>query len=518
VFDLLRQAGMTTVFGNPGSTELPLFRDFPDDFRYVLGLQEAIVVGMADGYAQATNHAAFVNLHSAAGVGNAMGAIFTAYRNRTPLVVTAGQQARSMLPFDPFLAATRATELPQPYVKWACEPARAADVPLAIARAIQVANQAPCGPTFVSIPVDDWDQPAATTPVRVCAGRQPLGVPDVSPLTRALISSRAPVLVVGQELDSAEGWQAAIALAEHYQAAVWAPPMYGRCGFPQSHPLFAGCLPAKPEAILQVLQAHDLIVVLGAPAFTYHVEGQPPFVPAATPLFQITEDASLAAAAIAGESWVGDCVGAIKALLAQAGPAVSISRPAHLRRPATATDRLTAGVLVQAIHELRHPDSLIVEEAPTTRDHIQRHLPIDRPMSYFACSSGGLGFGLAAAVGVALAKDDKQVIAIIGDGSCMYASAALWTAAAFKAPLKIVIVNNGGYAALDRFASHFGMEAAVGTRLDRLDFVALAQAQGVVASRVAAPAALRPALRALFDSNGPALLEVMVTRDSVAMS
>ncbi|MFP3247279.1 MAG: thiamine pyrophosphate-binding protein, partial [Paraburkholderia sp.] len=130
VIDFARRVGMTSIFANPGSTELPMFRDFPADFRYVLGLQEAVVVGMADGYAQASGNAALVNLHSAAGVGNAMGNIFTAFRNRTPLVVTAGQQARSILPFEPFLAASQATELPKPYVKWSIEPARAQDVPL----------------------------------------------------------------------------------------------------------------------------------------------------------------------------------------------------------------------------------------------------------------------------------------------------------------------------------------------------------------------------------------------------
>ncbi len=149
---LLRDLGMTTIFGNPGSTELPMFRDFPDDFRYVLGLQESVVVGMADGYAQATRRAALVNLHSAAGVGHAMGNIFTAFRNRTPLVITAGQQARSILPFEPFLFAGQATELPQPYVKWSNEPARGEDVPAAIARAYYMAMQPPCGPTFVSDP------------------------------------------------------------------------------------------------------------------------------------------------------------------------------------------------------------------------------------------------------------------------------------------------------------------------------------------------------------------------------
>src|SRR4051812_29175465 len=163
---LLRAHGMTTIFGNPGSTELPMFRDFPPDFRYILGLQECVVIGMADGYAQATRKPTLVNLHSAAGVGHALGNIFTAWKNRTPLVVTVGQQARSILPYDPFLFAQDATLFPKPYVKWAIEPARAEDVPAAIARAIHVAMQPPCGPTFVSIPVDDWDRPCAPIEAR----------------------------------------------------------------------------------------------------------------------------------------------------------------------------------------------------------------------------------------------------------------------------------------------------------------------------------------------------------------
>ena len=167
VVHLLRSFGMTSIFGNPGSTELPMFRDFPQDFRYVLGLQEAVVVGMADGYAQATRKAAVVNLHSAAGVGNAMGNIFTAYMNRTPLIITAGQQARSILPFDPFLYSAQAAELPKPYVKWSCEPARAQDVPLALARAYYIAMQPPCGPVLVSVPADDWDQPCEWVEPRV---------------------------------------------------------------------------------------------------------------------------------------------------------------------------------------------------------------------------------------------------------------------------------------------------------------------------------------------------------------
>src|ERR1700745_3320917 len=164
--DLLRAFGIRKVFGNPGSTELPFLSDWPDDIDYVLGLQEASVVGMADGYAQATRNAGFVNLHSGAGVGNALGNIYTAHRNQTPLVITAGQQARSILPLQAFLYAERASEFPRPYVKYSVEPARAEDVPAAIARAYYVAMQPPCGPTFVSIPIDDWTHPAQAVPAR----------------------------------------------------------------------------------------------------------------------------------------------------------------------------------------------------------------------------------------------------------------------------------------------------------------------------------------------------------------
>src|SRR5438874_8402222 len=189
VLDLLRAFGMTSIFGNPGSTELPLFREFPNDFRYVLGLQEAVVVGMADGYAQATHNAAFVNLHSAAGVGHAMGNIFSAHKNRTPMVITAGQQARSIMPFDPFLFSAQATELPKPYVKWSCEPARAEDVPFAIARAYYIAMQEPRGPVLVSIPADDWDRPAEFVADRVVSTETRPEPPVLAQIGEALDAS-----------------------------------------------------------------------------------------------------------------------------------------------------------------------------------------------------------------------------------------------------------------------------------------------------------------------------------------
>src|ERR1700730_3477262 len=217
-FDLLRGFGIDTVFGNPGSTELPFLDAWPNDIRYILGLQEASVVAMADGYAQATGNAAFVSLHSAAGVGHALGSIFTAYRNKAPLVIIAGQQTRVMLQSDPYLFATSASEFPQPYVKWSCEPASAESVAAAIARAYYTAMERPCGPTFVSVPTDDWD--VLTEPIEVRKISYDLA-PDPEALQQvadALNSSEHPALIVGPGVDQEGVWDSVIKLAERTRA------------------------------------------------------------------------------------------------------------------------------------------------------------------------------------------------------------------------------------------------------------------------------------------------------------
>jgi benzoylformate decarboxylase len=222
--NLLRTLGLRTVFGNPGSTELPLFRNFPADFRYVLALQESIAVAMADGFAQATRNAALVNLHSSAGVGHALGNIFTAFRNQTPLVVTAGQQARSILSYEPYLFAQSAAEFPRPFVKWSCEPARAEDVPAAIARAYYVATEPPYGPTFVSIPVDDWDRPADKIEARTISARNPGDPALLSTVAKHLADSNRPAIVVGAGIARDGAWDEVIRLAERHRARVWVAP------------------------------------------------------------------------------------------------------------------------------------------------------------------------------------------------------------------------------------------------------------------------------------------------------
>src|SRR5665213_169059 len=313
--DLFRQFKMTTIFGNPGSTELPLFRNFPADFRYVLGLQESLVVGMADGYAQATRNAGLVNLHSAVGLGHALGSIFTAYKNQTPLVVTAGQQARSILPFEPYLFAAQATEFPKPYVKWCCEPARAEDVPAAIARAYYVAMQVPCGPTFVSIPVDDWDRACDSVDARQVSTSIRGDAALIARVADALDRAENPVLVVGASVARDNAWDEVIALAERHQAKVWVSPRSGRNSFPENHRLFAGFLAADRAEIVASLSGHDVIVVLGAPVFTYHIEGFGPHAPPGAQLFQLVDDPAIAAWAPIGLSVVTSLRHGIRDLL-----------------------------------------------------------------------------------------------------------------------------------------------------------------------------------------------------------
>ncbi|MEO0032971.1 MAG: hypothetical protein RIS94_2729 [Pseudomonadota bacterium] len=506
---LLRDLNMTTVFGNPGSTELPMFRDFPADFRYVMGLQESVVLGMADGFAQGTRTAALVNLHSSAGTGHALGNLFTAWKNQTPLVVTAGQQARSILPYEPFLFAERATEFPRPFVKWSCEPARAEDVPAAIHRAWQVAMEPPYGPTFVSIPIDDWEvecPPFAAR--RIHASR----VPDsaaIAACADALAGAKAPALVVGAGVARDGAWDRVIALAEKHQAAVWVAPMSARCSFPEDHPLFAGFLTAGREAIVAQLGGHDMVLALGGPMSLYHVEGEGPHIAPGTDVWLIGDNHVHAAWAPVGTAIVAGCDHALGMLLEHAAPVRPAPPPRQ--RPALLDGRaMTDAYVLQQIAALRPAGAIIVEEAPSARGPMHDHLPIVAPDTFYTTASGGLGHGLPAAVGMALARPEEKIIAVLGDGSAMYAIQGLHAAAQWGANVTFVILKNGRYEALHHFGRHFGMQQLVGTQFPELDFRALAQGHGINATRTEDAAGLNAALAGAFATPGPTLVEVIV--------
>ncbi|HWO59016.1 MAG TPA: thiamine pyrophosphate-binding protein, partial [Umezawaea sp.] len=372
VHELLRAHGMTTVYGNPGSTELGFLSRWPDDFRYVLGLNEAAVVAMADGHSQVARTPVLVNLHSAAGLGNAMGSIVAAHANRAPLVILVGQQERALLAHDPFLGSADPTFFPLPYAKQSWQPARAADVPTVLARAIRTATQPPYGPVVMSVPNDDWN--TGTEALNPTILRPPGGHafgPDPSVLediATALQNSWRPAIVVGSAVDQDHAVTHAITLADACGATVFAAPMSSRCSFPEDHPRFAGHLPASPGPLAEALQWHDLVLVVGAPAFTYHVNSAPG--PALPPLVVISDDDQVLARA-PGVGLRSTMAAALQALADRVVP-TNVAEPEPRVLPAMpkapADGRpLPAAYVLAALRSVLPADALIVEEVPSQR-------------------------------------------------------------------------------------------------------------------------------------------------------
>lgn len=508
--DLLRRLGMTHIFGNPGSTELPMFRDFPDDFSYILGLQEATVIGMADGYAQASRNAALVNLHSSAGVGHAMGNLFTAFKNQTPLVVTAGQQARSILPFEPFLHADRPTEFPRPFVKWACEPARAADVPRAIERAYHVAMTPPFGPTFVSVPVDDWDQEGEAVKQRQIAMANPGDPRALAQLAEALERAERPVMILGAGVGRDGAWGAAIRLAEALRAPVHVAPFACRNVFPEDHSLFAGFLRASRKDIVETLAGHDVALIVGGPLNLYHTEASGPHAPDGLSLWLVDDNPTMLSWAPSGTAILANSRAALEYLADRISASSRLSPPRREPSERPQGDVITDRLVMHRVAALRPTRSIIVEEAPSSRDAMHDFLPIIRADGFYTTASGGLGYALPAAVGIAMARSDERVIALIGDGSAMYSIQALFTASRLGLPLSVLVIANRRYEALESFGRHFGMGKVEGTDLSGLDFCALAAGHGMAARRAETLEELDSALHWSFAAEKPTLVEIVV--------
>jgi benzoylformate decarboxylase len=518
VYALLRQRGMTTVFGNPGSTELPFLADFPEDFRYVLGLQESAVVGMADGFAQASGRPALVNLHTAPGVGHAMGAIFNAHANKSPLVVTAGQQSRSLMTLQANLTNRDATRMPHPLVKWSYEPPRAEDVPHALARAAHLADLPPRGPVFVSIPMDDWDKEVdddavAHQTTRNVGGRAGADPAAVRELAGALAAASNAVFVAGPEIDASGGWDAAVALAERLRLPVWASPATGggRIGFPEDHPAFQGTLPPAVGPLADVLAGHDLILVAGSSVFPYYPNIPGPLLPEGARLVAITSDPDEAARAPMGDAIVADVALTLEALLGEVDEAGGDQPPRRADpEPPPEGDPMSASAALAALADVFPDDGIVVLESPSATMALRNRVRASRPGSYYFSAGGGLGFGLAAAVGVQLAEPERPVVCVVGEGSAQYTIQSLWTAAAYKVPVTFLVLRNEEYAILKWFAELESVTGAPGLDLPALECAALAEAYGVPATRSDTPDGVREALGEALAAAEPRLVEARV--------
>ncbi|HEY8981223.1 MAG TPA: thiamine pyrophosphate-binding protein [Streptomyces sp.] len=461
VFDVLRRLGMTTVFANPGSTEIQFLTGLPDDIAFRLALHEGSVVGMATGWATATGRPAFVNLHTTAGLANAAGALATARTNRAPLVVVVGQQDRRHLAYEPFLAG-RLESLVGDYPVWTGNPLRAQDVPAAIARAHHEAITG-AGPAMVVVPMDDWLQPAESrrgaAPLALRRGAATLGA-ELDDLARRIDGSRNPALVVGAAADDAASWVALTALAERLAAPVWQEPFGARAGFPQDHPSFAGHLPPGRSGVRTALAEHDLLLVLGAPALRQYPCEPGDLVPEGATVVQVTPYADETHHSIADLALVADVSRTCRALVERVG--ARTGTPAAFRVPADPLPEPAGGEPIRPGHVFDllsaglPADTILVEESPSSRPELHRRVPARAPLGFVSAATGGLGFGLPAAIGLKSGAPERPVVAVLGDGSSLYGVQGLWSAAHYEIGVLFLVLSNGGYAIMDRLAEQSG--------------------------------------------------------------
>jgi benzoylformate decarboxylase len=518
-FDVLRHHGLTTLFANPGSTEVSLLTDLPADLRFVLALHEGSVVGLATGHAIGAGRPALVILHTTAGLGNAVGALATARVNRAPLVVLVGQQDRRHLALEPFLAG-RLRGLAGDYPVSVTEPPRAQDVPGAISRAWYAASIGR-GPALVIVPMDDWSQPAGEREVLAAPQRlvHPTGAPDTAGLAALIDAAAAPALVVGSGADDPQTWAALVALAERLGCPVWQEPFGARAGFPQDHPLFAGHLPAGRGRLRAALAGADLVLAVGAPVFRQYPFEDGPLVEPGTRVAVLTDDPAEAFRSPADLAVLA-APGPVCARLAAEVRPRTVEPLEHRRTPPPEPPRpgepLRAAHVFAALAERLPADAVVVEETPSSRPDLHALLPARAPLGFLSAAMGGLGFALPAAAGVRMARPDRPVVAVVGDGSSLYGIQALWSAARYGCGVLFVVLANGRYAVMDRLAEAHGGKPPW-PAFDDVSIAGLAASLGCPARRVEQHddllAVLDDVVPTLADRDAPLLLEVAVTTD-----
>jgi benzoylformate decarboxylase len=516
-YDLLRKLGLTTVFGNPGSTEQTFLKNFPDDFTYILGLQEASVLAMADGFAQSTGKPTLVNLHTSAGTGNAMGSLVAAYKGNTPLIVTAGQQTREMVLCDPYLSNPEPSLMPLPWVKWAYEPKRAQDVPAAFMRAYTVALQPPAGPVFLSIPLDDWEKPAlGPAVIRTASSRVAPDADRLRDFADRINRAQRPLLVFGPEVDRAGAWDAGVAVAEKVAGPVYSGPLPDRASFPENHPLYQGMLPLTVAGVSEKLQGYDLVVVIGAQVFRYYPYVAGDWLPDGTELLQITADPALAGAAPVGDSLISDPRLALEQLVGlindRGTGSAQTAQVAKVEIADATSSPLTPDAAFSTLASVKPADSPLVTESTSTMAQQMRWLPTTRPASFFATASGGIGWGVPGAVGIALGDRargvKRHVVATIGDGSFQYSVQSIWTAAQHRLPIVFVVMRNEEYSILKSFALLEETPGVPGLDLPGLDIASIASGFGLRSVNVDTTEKLAAEFTSALTADGPTVIVV----------
>jgi len=536
---LLRDEGITHLFGNPGTTELPIMHALTEqtDLSFVLALQESVVIGIADGYARASGKLVSCNVHVAPGLGNAIGAIYTSSISGTPMIVTAGQQEQGHGITEPLLYAPL-VPIAAPVVKWAVEVTRIEDLPRILHRAATVATTPPTGPVFISLPGDILNEHAAIDlgqATRVDTAVRPTDA-TLAELARRLLSAERPVIVAGHEVATDDAFAETARLAEALGAPVYQQTIIDRAHFPSEHPAYMGPLTRHQPTVRKILDGHDLALFVGSDVLKMSVWTELDAMPPGLRVIQIGQrDREMGknyAAELAVRADVKQTLAALVPVLTeQAGTAGARTAADRLdaiasgnwsaKRAAKATQAeakadaspIEPQWLMWRLAEMLPEDAVVVDEGLTTAASLLDFFPYRDPNSYFGNSSGGIGWGIAAAVGVQLALPARRVVAIIGDGSAQYAIQALWTAAHLKTPVVFVLANNGGYRILkERLKLFHDNDHPIGMdfRDPPIDYAGLARSYGVRSERVATGAAFEAAFAAALTGSEPVLIEVMV--------
>lgn len=536
---LLKEEGVTHLFGNPGTTELPVMDALgrQDDISYVLGLQEALVVAMADGFGRATGRLTACNVHVAPGLGNAMGSIYNARFTGTPMIITAGQQEQGHGLTEPLLYEPL-VPIAAPLVKWAVEITRLEDMPRIVHRAAKVAMTPPTGPVFISLPGDVLNDEAGVdlgAATRVDASGRPSDA-AIDRLAERLLAAERPAIVAGNEIVTSNALAEAGRVAELLGAAAFQSSIPYGAHFLSEHPAFMGALSRVQPQTRKTLEPYDLLFFIGADVLRMSVMSETDPMPPHAAVVQIGlldwEMGKNYSAEIALRADVGETLRALIPVLEKKGGAALADAAAkrldglkdqnwcarrtgaqERARGQSSASPIAPDWLMLSIVDALPPDAIVVNEALTSGQNLLNLLPYHDRYGYHANASGGIGWGLPGAIGIQIAHPDRPVVAISGDGSALYSIQALWTAANLDLPVTFIITNNKAYRIIkQRLRAFHGSETYIGMDFDQpeIDFAGLARSFGMVSERITDPDALRPALDAAIARRGPMLLDVVV--------
>ncbi len=536
---LLKDEGITHLFGNPGTTELPIMHALKDhpDLTYVMAMQESLVVAIADGFSRASGRLVACNVHVAPGLGNAMGSLFNAQFTGTPMILTAGQQEQGHGLTEPLLYGPL-VRMAEPLVKWAVEVTRLEDLPRIVRRAAKVATTPPTGPVFIALPGDILNAEAGIELGRSTRVETRVRPSDeaLQPLVQRILKAQRPVIIAGDEIVKSDALQEAAALAATLGCPAYQQSAPYGAHFLSESPSFMGALSRSQPQVRDVLSAYDLMIVLGADPLRMSVHSETDPMPDGLSIVQIGlvewDLAKNYGAEIAVKADVRETLRVlVPALKAAGGGALESCAKQGLAELASKNWTAKRKLLVEQIAKAKgkspiDPDylalqlveampdnAILVDEGLTSGRQILNLRPHRDRYGYHALASGGIGWGVPASVGVSLANPKRPVVCYSGDGSAMYSSQALWTAAHHKLPLSVVIANNGGYRIIkQRLLSFHGDDNYVGMDFvdPPVDFAGIGRSLGLEAIKITDPAELKPTLSSAFNRPGAKLIEVMV--------